>query len=306
MRIVLLIANGVWLPLFAYSGASRVYYVATYPTTHDQIFASVLLATTIPTVVASFTLAGNIAFIWRSRPHAAFRIGLLIANGFWLLLYAVGGPLHVYVLATHDRAIAEAMVTCVVCSFILAGNITYIWRSRQHALNEKGASASHSPAPHGYAEAPGFEGALVRIGNCILRGPIPYLVCLLLCVFAGLLVAAQLGSLDKDKTRCLNVPKTVPLDVQIDGCTAVLQSGRGSFAEAYHNRGVAYRAKGNTDHAIADYNEAIRLDPALAEAYSSRGMAYRAKGDTDHAIADYSEAIRLDPSFAEAYNNRAW
>jgi hypothetical protein len=39
-RIVLLIANGVWLPLFAYRGASHVYYVATYPTTYDLIFAS--------------------------------------------------------------------------------------------------------------------------------------------------------------------------------------------------------------------------------------------------------------------------
>ena len=146
-RIVLLIANGVWLPFFAYWGASHVYYVATYPTTHDLIFASVLLANIIPTVVASFTLVGNIAYIWRSRPHAAFRIVLLIANGVWLLLYAVGGPLQVYVLATHEYAVAEAIATHILCFSILAGNITYIWPSRPHAHNEKGANASHTRQP---------------------------------------------------------------------------------------------------------------------------------------------------------------
>src|SRR5262245_19549876 len=148
MRIVLLIANGVWLPDFAYHGASHVYYFATYPTTHDLIFASVLLANAIPTVLGSLTLAGNIAYIWRSRPNAACRIVLLIANGIWLPIYAVGAPSSVYVLATrtHDFPVAESIATHVVCFFILAGSFAYIWRSRPHAHahNEKGASASHA------------------------------------------------------------------------------------------------------------------------------------------------------------------
>lgn len=258
-RIVLLIANGVWLPLYAYGGASHVYYVATYPTTHDLIFASVLLTTIIPTVVASSTLAGNIAYIWRSRPHAAVRIVLLIANGVWLLLHAVGGPLQVYVLAANDYGVAEAIATCVVCFSILAGNITYIWRSQPHALNENGGRRiAHAPAHHEYAKSVG-DGAPALIGERMLRAPVPYLLCTLLFVFAGLLVAAQLGSQDKSR------------------------------AQTYYNRGVAYHAKGDTDRAIAHYNEAIRLDPGLAEAYSSRGIAYRARGDTDRAIADYNE-----------------
>src|SRR5262245_17673512 len=118
MRIVLLKANGVWLPDFAYHGASRVYYLATYPTTHDLIFVSVLLANAIPTVVGSLTLAGNIAYIWRSRPHAACRIVLLIANGVWLPIYAVGAPSSVYVLATrtHDYPVAEAIAN-TLCAF---------------------------------------------------------------------------------------------------------------------------------------------------------------------------------------------
>ena len=68
---------------------------------------------------------------------------LLIANGFWLTIYAVGAPFSVYVLAKHDDyPVAEAIATHVVCLFILAGNFVYIWRSRRHAHNEKGTNGS--------------------------------------------------------------------------------------------------------------------------------------------------------------------
>jgi lipoprotein NlpI len=76
------------------------------------------------------------------------------------------------------------------------------------------------------------------------------------------------------------------------------------FVFAYTNRGYVYRARGNNYRAVADFSEAIRLDPKLVSTYVDRGNAYRARGDNDHAIADYSEAIRLAPKFADAYYNR--
>ena len=134
-----------------------------YPTTHDLIFATSLLAVTIPAVAGSLTLAGNIAYMGLFPPHAqnelgasasqiirAMRIVLLIANGVWLTIYAIGAPLSVYVLAKHaDYPVGEAIATDVVCLFILASNFAYIWRSRRHAHNEKGTNALHAPAPHG-------------------------------------------------------------------------------------------------------------------------------------------------------------
>jgi tetratricopeptide (TPR) repeat protein len=87
-----------------------------------------------------------------------------------------------------------------------------------------------------------------------------------------------------------------------DGSTRSNTTATG--CEAYNNRGFAYWRKDENDRAIADYNEAIRLDPKFAKAYSNRGLAYRDKGDTGRAIADYTEAIRLDPKFANAYINR--
>ena len=73
---------------------------------------------------------------------------------------------------------------------------------------------------------------------------------------------------------------------------------------AYNNRGVAYGAKGDFDHAIADYTKAIRLNSEVASAYANRGRAYHSKGDDEHAIADYTKAIRLDPKYAAFYNSR--
>lgn len=75
-------------------------------------------------------------------------------------------------------------------------------------------------------------------------------------------------------------------------------------ALAFSNRGAAYANKGDNDRAIADYSEAIRIDPKNASALDNRGRAYAKKGDNDRAIADFSEAIRLDPKNASALNSR--
>ena len=47
------------------------------------------------------------------------------------------------------------------------------------------------------------------------------------------------------------------------------------------------------DQAIADFDEAIALDPQDALAYANRGYAYYNLGDDDKAIADYERALEL-------------
>jgi tetratricopeptide (TPR) repeat protein len=75
-------------------------------------------------------------------------------------------------------------------------------------------------------------------------------------------------------------------------------------AATYNNRGNAYYSKGDYYQAIADYTQAIRLNPNDAAAYNNRGNAYANKGDYYQAIADYTQAVRLDPNDANAYFGR--
>ena len=76
------------------------------------------------------------------------------------------------------------------------------------------------------------------------------------------------------------------------------------YAFAYNGRGNAYNGKGEYDRAIADYSEAIQLDPNDRLPYNNRGNAYKDTGEFDRAIADYNDAIRLDPKYVNAYTGR--
>src|ERR1035441_3210365 len=76
------------------------------------------------------------------------------------------------------------------------------------------------------------------------------------------------------------------------------------YADAFVNRGIARRAKGDVEGALQDFNEAIRLKPDSAITFIGRGNARRAKGDVEGALQDYNEAIRLKPDYADAFINR--
>jgi tetratricopeptide (TPR) repeat protein len=96
-------------------------------------------------------------------------------------------------------------------------------------------------------------------------------------------------------------------DVAIAACSREIASGRHqghALAVAYDNRAVEYAKKNDYGRAFADYDEAIRLDPAFSHAYSNRGDAWRARGDLDRALADLNRAIELDASSSTAYYNR--
>ncbi|MBA4016362.1 MAG: hypothetical protein C0483_04165, partial [Pirellula sp.] len=113
--------------------------------------------------------------------------------------------------------------------------------------------------------------------------------------------------LSNGKPGWLEVTKVIPLDRRaIDRLTAMLRANPSS-ARLYNGRANVWSNLGELDIAIADLNEAIRLDPS-APHYTCRGNAWSRKQDHDKALRDYHEALRLDPKHAPAYVSRgiAW
>ena len=77
-----------------------------------------------------------------------------------------------------------------------------------------------------------------------------------------------------------------------------------NYAAAYNNRRNAKYALGDKQGVIADYNEVIRINPNDPYAYYGRGEAKYALGDKQGAISDYTEIIRIDPNNDQVYISR--
>ncbi len=97
-------------------------------------------------------------------------------------------------------------------------------------------------------------------------------------------------------------------EVALRGCKGLISdrslSGE-SLATAQSRLGFALRKSGDFDGAIAALSESI-TSAATAVAYNDRGIAYLLKGQFERALADYNEAIKIDSKNGEALNNRAW
>jgi len=77
------------------------------------------------------------------------------------------------------------------------------------------------------------------------------------------------------------------------------------FAEAHNNLGNVWSHQpARLKDAIAQFEEALRLKPNYAEAHNNLGNALaKLPGRLDEAIAHYKKAVRLRPDYAEARND---
>ena len=98
------------------------------------------------------------------------------------------------------------------------------------------------------------------------------------------------------------------VDAAIGDYTAALQasSGKPVTVSLLVGRGHAYLVKGQLELSLADFDEAVRINPKSASALNNRGLAWRTKGDLAKTVDDYTAAINLNPVYALAYNNRGY
>ncbi|HVW38530.1 MAG TPA: tetratricopeptide repeat protein [Pirellulales bacterium] len=91
---------------------------------------------------------------------------------------------------------------------------------------------------------------------------------------------------------------TVPIEAAIEYFTRQIEQQPTPFA--YASRAVARMEQPQFDEALADAEEAVRLDPKFAMGYVVRGGMHRLDANLDAALKDFDKALALEPKLAVA------
>ena len=135
-------------------------------------------------------------------------------------------------------------------------------------------------------------------------------ICAALAASTVLVVAAwpnpgaARSSLRSEDKECAD---TANAEAAIAACTRLYENrglGRNNRAIALGNRGAAYKVTGRYDEAIADFTQAIELDPGNSQYYCQRGDARLRTNANSEAVDDYTVAIRQSPRLLWGYHGR--
>ena len=76
-------------------------------------------------------------------------------------------------------------------------------------------------------------------------------------------------------------------------------------AKAWLNKGIVLSERNQVDSAFVCVDRALQIQPDLFAAWSERGRLKARRGDLAGAVADFSRSIAINPRYREAYRNRA-
>ncbi|WP_228013560.1 tetratricopeptide repeat protein [Nostoc edaphicum] len=77
-----------------------------------------------------------------------------------------------------------------------------------------------------------------------------------------------------------------------------------NLLKAYYCRGLAYLGLQEKQQAIKDFTDVIKMNSKFAPAYYNRGLAHCYIGESEAALADFTDAIKINPSYVVAYIHR--
>lgn len=113
------------------------------------------------------------------------------------------------------------------------------------------------------------------------------------------------AALQKAANQCFGNEKVGWAEL-IQACNVVLKAklSPAQKAMAHFNRGAAHLRLGGGKSALADFNEALKVNPKFARALEARAGILIGQRKYDLALADLNTAISLDAKSSIAYNNR--
>ncbi len=118
------------------------------------------------------------------------------------------------------------------------------------------------------------------------------------------IIAATEGARAEEWVDC----RGPDLERRIVSCTKLIETpgiDPAHLAEAFDRRGYAYIILGRYQHALRDYDEAIRISPQDAAAFNNRAIVHLRLGKPSQGLLDAEKAVQLAPREPHFYNTRA-
>jgi tetratricopeptide (TPR) repeat protein len=151
--------------------------------------------------------------------------------------------------------------------------------------------------------------AISRVAaSCVFR-PVLARSLVFAAMMAALPATAARAQLSQAWQLCEGYRLNPTSEQMLKSCTEIIEASRETpqrLAIAYFWRAVASRNLGNLQRAIADFTEAVRLDPKYLGAYFWIGKLLIEAGDYDGAVATYTDAIKVFPREDNLFGSRGY